>query len=266
MIAGRSLLYNFIFYLTVLILMIVGLPMLIGGRRGTFVMARLWASASTWLLEKICNLRIEYRGVTNIPQGGYIIAAKHQSFLETFALLRNSRDFSIILKKQLLYIPLFGLYLLVSKQIAIDRANGRSALKQIVRQAGAVLRAGHPVFIYPEGTRRPPGAVPAYKHGVDLLYATTGAPCIPIALNTGLYWGRRGFLRRPGIAIIEYLPQIHPGMDRVTFSRILEDSLEAACSRLNEEAIAGNPSLASEMLKGQITNPPPTYSKGRKKS
>jgi 1-acyl-sn-glycerol-3-phosphate acyltransferase len=251
MIASRSLVYNIVFYLNLVTLMLIGLPMLIGGRRGAFFMANLWASTSMWLLEKICGLRVEYRGLHNIPKGGYIIAAKHQSFLETFAMLKHSPDFAIILKRELIFVPLFGLYLIVSKQIAIDRARGRSALSQIARQAGAVLCAGRPVYIYPEGGRRPPGAPPEYKRGVALLYASSGATCLPVALNTGLYWARRGFTRRPGVAIIEYLPPIPPGLDRSAFSRTLQSTIEAACSRLNEEAIAADASLIRVLREGQ---------------
>jgi 1-acyl-sn-glycerol-3-phosphate acyltransferase len=243
MIVIRSLIYNIAFYLNVIVLMILGLPCMFAGRRGVFFMARLWASTSVWLLERICGLRIEYRGVENIPAGGYIIAAKHQSFLETFAMLKYSPDFAIVLKKQLTWIPLFGLYLVVSRQIGIDRARGRNALAQIISQAGAVLRSGRQVYIYPEGTRRAPGAAPSYKSGVAALYAETGAPCLPVAVNTGLFWGRRGFRRRPGVAVIQYLPPISPGLDRETFATRLRDAIETACARLNDEALAKDPTL-----------------------
>jgi 1-acyl-sn-glycerol-3-phosphate acyltransferase len=229
--------------------------MIIFGRKGVFFMARLWAATSIWLLEKICNLRVEYRGIENIPNGGYIIAAKHQSFLETFSFLKYSPDFAIIMKKQLMYIPMFGLYLVVGKQIGIDRERGRSAISQLIEQAGAVLRAGRQVYIYPEGTRRPPGAAPMYKHGVAALYRKTGAPCLPVALNTGLFWGRRGFRRRPGTAVIEYLPPIPPGLDRDAFLTRLESAIEAACARLNEEAVAANPSLASVLVTKPLAEP-----------
>ena len=126
---------------------------------------------SVWLLETICGLRVEYRGIENIPAGAVLIASKHQSFLETFALLKYAPDFAIILKRQLTYIPLFGLYLIVSKQIAIDRAQGRQALQQIIDAARPVFAAGRQVFIYPEGTRRLPGAPPRYKSGVAAIYA-----------------------------------------------------------------------------------------------
>ncbi len=244
MIGLRSVVFNLAFYLNLVALMILGLPAMLFGRRGVFFMAQLWRQTSVLLLRYICNLRVEYRGLENVPKGGYIIAAKHQSFLETFAMLANSPDFAIILKRQLVYIPLFGLYLVVSKQISIDRARGHSALNQILAQARQVLGAGRQVYIYPEGTRRPPGAPAAYKFGVSAIYAANDALCLPVALNTGLYWARRGFSRRPGVAVIEYLPPIAPGLDRDAFAVRLQRDIETACERLNREAIANDPSLA----------------------
>jgi 1-acyl-sn-glycerol-3-phosphate acyltransferase len=125
MLATRSLLFNALFYLNMIVLMIVGLPTMLFGRKAVFALARLWGAISVWLLEAICGLKLEYRGVENIPPGAVLIAAKHQSFLETFALLKYAPDFAIILKRQLTYVPLFGLYLIVSQQIAIDRGRGR---------------------------------------------------------------------------------------------------------------------------------------------
>ena len=248
----RSLIFNLAFYVNLIVLMILGLPMMLFGRKGVFFMAKLWGSTSVWWLEKLCNLRVEYRGVENIPEGGYIIAVKHQSFLETFSLLKYSPDFAIIMKKQLMYIPMFGLYLVVGKQIGIDRQRGHSALSQLIEQGRAVLRAGRQVYIYPEGTRRPPGARPMYKFGVAALYEATGAPCLPVAVNTGLFWGRRGFRRRPGTAVIEYLPPIPPGLDRDAFAARLESEIEAACARLNAEAVVADPSLASFLAQREV--------------
>jgi 1-acyl-sn-glycerol-3-phosphate acyltransferase len=106
------------------------------------------------------------------------------------------------------------------------------------------------VFIYPEGTRRLPGAPPMYKHGVAALYAAADVSCLPVAVNTGLFWRRRGFLRRPGVAVIEYLPVIEPGLDRVAFSKGLQSTIETACDRLNAEAVTQNPSLAAVIAEG----------------
>src|SRR5271163_762563 len=217
MLATRSLLFNALFYLNMVILMIVGLPTMLFGRKAVFALARLWGAISVWLLEAICGLKLEYRGVENIPPGAVLIAAKHQSFLETFALLKYAPDFAIILKRQLTYVPLFGLYLIVSQQIAIDRGRGRQALQQITAAAKTVFAAGRQVFIYPEGTRRVPGAPPKYKQGV---------------------------------AVIEYLPVIAPGLDRDAFSERLESTIETACARLNAEALAKDPWLADVLADG----------------
>jgi len=255
MLVLRSLVFNVLFYLVLLALMIVGLPATLFGRKGVFFLANIWAHASIFLMRVVCNLRVEYRGLENIPTGGYLLAAKHQSFLETFSLLPNTPDFAIILKRQLAYVPLFGLYLIASNQIAINRAKGHSAMAQILQKAGEVLRAGRQVYIYPEGTRRTPGAKPAYKYGVAELYAANNVACLPVALNTGLFWGRRGFARRPGVAVIEYLPPIPPGLDREAFARRLEDTIETACRRLNAEALRIDPSLAIALDNDSVSAP-----------
>ena len=250
MLAARSLIFNALFYLNMVALMIIGLPTMLFGRKAVFALARLWGANSVWLLYKICGLRLEYRGVENIPPGAVLIAVKHQSFLETFALLKYAPDFAIILKRQLTYVPLFGLYLIVSQQIAIDRGRGRQALQQIAAGAKRVFASGRQVFIYPEGTRRVPGAPPKYKQGAAALYAETGVPCLPVAVNTGLFWRRRGFMRRPGVAVIEYLPVIAPGLDRAAFGARLQATIEAACDRLNAEAVESDPSLAAVLAEG----------------
>jgi 1-acyl-sn-glycerol-3-phosphate acyltransferase len=254
MLTTRSLIFNALFYLNLVALMIAGLPTMLFGRRAVFALARLWGAISVWLLAAICGLKVEYRGVENIPPGAVLIAAKHQSFLETFALLKYAPDFAIILKRQLTYTPLFGLYLIVSQQIAIDRGRGRQALQQIVAAAKPVFAAGRQVFIYPEGTRRAPGAPPKYKQGAAALYAETGVACLPVAINTGLFWRRHGFLRRPGVAVIEYLPVIKPGLDRNAFSERLETAIEAACARLNAEALTKDPSLAEGLANDAETD------------
>ncbi|MGO9419505.1 lysophospholipid acyltransferase family protein [Roseiarcus sp.] len=250
MLVVRSIAFNVLFYLTLLVLMVVGLPAMLGGRRAVFALANVWRAASIWLLQTICGLKVEYRGTENIPAGAVLIAAKHQSFLETFALLKYAPDFAIILKRQLTYIPFFGLYLIVSKQIAIDRARGRQALQQIVDASRSVFAAGRQIFIYPEGTRRPPGAPPKYKAGVAAIYEGNSVPCLPVAVNTGLFWRRRSFLRRPGLAVIEYLPPIPPSLPREAFAARLQDEIESASDRLNAEAVAVDPSLKAVIEDG----------------
>jgi 1-acyl-sn-glycerol-3-phosphate acyltransferase len=244
MLTLRSLLFNVLFYVNLVVLMILGLPTILFGRHAIFALARVWSVSSLWLLKRICGLTVEFRGLENVPRGGYIIASKHQSMLETFSLLLHAPDFAYVLKRELTYIPFFGWYLIGAQQIAIDRAAGRSALSVLSERAGAVLKSGRQIFIFPEGTRRIPGAPPQYKFGVAKLYADTGAPCLPVAVNTGLFWGRRGFSRRPGVAVIEYLPAIAPGLQMDSFMATLETRVETACARLNAEAAAKDPELA----------------------
>ena len=248
----RSFAFNFAFYVNVIVLMIVGLPLILFGRHGVFFMARLWSASSMWLLETLCGLKVEYRGVENVPQGGYILAAKHQSFLETFALLVHARDFAIIFKRQLVWIPLFGLYLVGARQIAIDRSHGRAALTQIVAKARAVLGEGRQIMIYPEGTRRPPGAPPRYKYGVAAIYAGNSAPAFrsrSTPASTGADATPPG-ARRGGDRIPAGDP---PGLDRDAFADRLESAIEAACARLNAEAVAADPRLAPVLAAGQAT-------------
>jgi 1-acyl-sn-glycerol-3-phosphate acyltransferase len=247
MLSLRSLVFNVIYYVNLIVLMILGLPTILLGRHAIFALARVWGRASLWLAEKICGLRLEFRGLENIPGGGYIIASKHQSFLETFALLLHAPDFAYVLKRELMYLPIFGWYLWGADQIAINRSSARNAMAVLAARAGEVLSSGRQVFIFPEGTRRPPGAPAQYKFGVAKLYEDTGAPCVPVALNTGLFWGRRGFSRRPGVAVIAYLPPIAPGLDREVFLAELQSKIEAECERLNAEALRRDPSLVAAL-------------------
>ena len=250
MLTTRSLIFNALFYLNLVVLMIVGLPTMLFGRKAVFALARLWGAISVWLLEKICGLKLEYRGIENIPEGAVLIAVKHQSFLETFALLKNAPDFAIILKRQLTYVPLFGLYLIVSKQIAIDRARGRQALQQIAGAARPVLAAGGRC----SSTRKERAAFRARRRNTSRASRRSTwrreRRCLPVAVNTGLFWRRRGFIRRPGLAVIEYLPVIAPGLKRAEFSKRLQSAIESACDRLNAEAVKKDPSLATVVEEG----------------
>lgn len=240
----RSILFNVVFYINLIGLMVLGMPVLAFGWRANQAMARQWGKNSLWLLEKICGLKVEFRGLEHIPAGGAIIAPKHQSILETFALTVPVQDFTYIHKQELTWIPFFGWYLARSGQLSINRKKGGSALAQVAALARQILPQGRRIFIFPEGTRRAPGAPPAYKYGVTHLYTETGTPCLPVALNSGLFWPRRSFLRRPGVLTIEFLPVIQPGLARTAFAALLQERVETATNRLMDEAIARDPSLA----------------------
>jgi 1-acyl-sn-glycerol-3-phosphate acyltransferase len=245
----RSLLFNVAFYVNLTVVMIVGLPTLLSGRAAILDLARIWARTSFWLLDKICNIKVEFRGLEHRSQTGCIIAAKHQSAWETFALTTQVHDFTFILKRELTQIPLFGQYLIRSNQIAIDRASRGAALRDLIAQAAPAIAEGRAIFIFPEGTRRPAGAPPHYKSGVSHLYVATHAPCVPVALNSGLFWPRNAFLRRPGTIVVEFLPVIEADLPKAQFAQVLQDRIETATDRLIAEALARDPDLAVNLQK-----------------
>lgn len=243
----RSILFNSLFYLLTTALAILGLPLLFMGRGAVQNLARFWTRASIWLLDKICGLRVEFRGLDHLPKGACIIAAKHQSALETLALTTVTNDFTYVLKRELMSIPIFGWYLKGAGQVAIDRAKRGQALADLARQVREAVAEDRQIFIFPEGTRKAAGAAPDYKSGVAHLYVATEAICVPVALNTGLFWPRRGFLRRGGVVVIEFLPPIAPGLDKQSFMHVLESRIETATDALIAQAIAANPSLKTAL-------------------
>jgi 1-acyl-sn-glycerol-3-phosphate acyltransferase len=245
----RSIAFNILFYLNMAILAILGLPTLLMKRAAVQDLARLWSRNSLWLLDKICGAKVEFRGLEHLPKGACIIAAKHQSALETFALTTQMGDFTFVLKRELLAIPMFGWYLRGAEQIAIDRAKRGQALADLTRQVTQAIAEGRQVFIFPEGTRTAAGAPPAYKSGVAHLCAATGAICVPVALNSGLFWPRRGVLRRPGRIVIEFLAPIAADPDKQRFMRLLQSRIEAATARLIAEALAVDPTLEAALAR-----------------
>jgi 1-acyl-sn-glycerol-3-phosphate acyltransferase len=195
------------------------------------------------LLDHICRLKVEFRGLENLPKGAVLIAPKHQSFLETFALMLALDDFTFVYKRELVFTPLFGWYLWATGQVGIDRRKRGSALAQLVKAARGIFAEGRQLLIFPEGTRRPIGAAPAYKAGVALVQADSKAVCVPVALNSGVFWPRRRFRKYPGTIVIEFLEPIAPGLGKSMFMRVLEERIETATNRLISEAFAKDPSL-----------------------
>jgi 1-acyl-sn-glycerol-3-phosphate acyltransferase len=236
--ALRSFLFNVVFYANLVAWMIVFIPAYLIPRKAFLRVAQAWARSSLWLLKVIAGTGIEVRGRDRIPPGGLIVAAKHQSLWETFALLTLFDDPAFILKRELMWIPLFGWYAWKADMVPVDRRAGSPALAEMNRRAKAEAARGRQILIFPEGTRRPPGAEPAYKFGVAHLYANLGVPCLPVALNSGLFWPRRSFLRRPGTIVVEILDPIMPGVARDLFFETLKTHMEAASDRLLTEGRA----------------------------
>jgi 1-acyl-sn-glycerol-3-phosphate acyltransferase len=234
----RSLVYNVLFYVNLIVLMIAALPTFFMPRRAILFMAKIWARSSVWLLWAICGTRVEWRGLDKLPHGGYLVAAKHQSVWETFALLPLFEEPTFILKRELQWIPLFGWFTIKGGMIPIDRRAGALTIPKMMEHARRALRERRQIVIFPEGTRRAPYAEPAYKFGIARLYDETGASCVPIALNSGLFWPRRQFLRYPGTIVAEVLDPIPPGLTPPEFMQRLQSDIERTTARLLAEGEA----------------------------
>lgn len=228
----RATLFNTLFYLNILVHIVLGLPLFFLPRRFIWVMVRSWTASSLWLLRIICGIRYELIGVENIPEGGLLVASKHQSVWETFVLPTLFSDPTFVLKRELQWIPFFGWFLKKSQMIPVDRGKRSAALVAMTEHAKQKIAGGRQIIIFPEGTRRAPGAEPNYKFGVAHLYRELNVACLPVALNTGSYWPRRSWEFHPGTIRVEFLPPIQPGLPADVFLKRLEQHIETASDRL----------------------------------
>lgn len=231
----RSVLFNVLFYLNLIVQLLLALPTLLLPGRVIVKVATFWGRTNLWLLRVACGITYEFRGLEKIPPGGLLVASKHQSFWETFALLSLFSDPTFILKRELMWIPFFGWYTWKGGMIPVDRGKRSQALAGMTVYAKEALAENRQIVIFPEGTRRAPGAEPAYKYGIVHLYAETGVPCLPIALNSGLFWPRRSFRRYPGTVRVEILDPIQPGLGKQLFFERLQRDIESATARLVAE-------------------------------
>ena len=234
----RSIVFNVLFYLNTLVYLVIALPTFFMPYRAILAVAKSWGRTNLVLL-RVAGIDCEIRGREKIPQGPLIVAAKHQSAWETFALISLFDNPLFIVKRELQWIPIFGWLMIKGRMVPIDRSAGSQALSTMTKRARVELSAGRQLIIFPEGTRRPAGAEPRFKFGVAHLYASTGVPCVPIALNSGLFWPRRSIRRLPGTVLVEILDPIPPGLDKDIFFKRLQHDIETATARLIAEAKAG---------------------------
>ncbi len=232
----RSIAFNTLFYVNLAVWLAVCLPGMVLPRRIVKHFLLNWARSSIWLLEHVGGVRMEVRGDTRIRTEPLIVASKHQSLFETFALLPYFADPAYILKRELNWIPLFGWWSMKFAMIPVARGRGSEALKAMTSRTAAEVATGRQVIIFPEGTRRPPGAEPKYKQGVAHLYEACGVAVQPVALNSGLYWPRRRWQRYPGTIVVEFRDPIPPGLPKAEFMARLENEIETASDRLLVEA------------------------------
>lgn len=239
----RSLLFTFAFYVTTALFLVLGSWLLLGPRRWAMEGLRIHGVVSVWLLRVIAGTRLEVRGHEHVPEGACLVVSKHQSAWDTFGLVPLFRDPAIVLKDELKWVPFYGWFCVKFEHILVKRDRAAVALKTMIADAQARARQNREIVIFPEGTRRAPGAVPDYKPGYVALYEALELPCVPLALNSGLFWPRRSLMRYPGTIVVEFLEPIPAGLPRKEFRQALEARLEAAAQRL---LVEGERSLRQE--------------------
>ena len=225
----RSALFLIWFVAVSIAFNVASLPLLLFPRRAAVWTANKWALLLLFGLEHIAGLRMEVRGP--VPRGATLIAAKHFSMWETIALLALLDQPAIVIKRELSWIPLYGWYCIKQGMIPIDRSGGASAIRRMYAAAKRAMDEHRPIVIFPEGTRKKPGAPPDYKPGVAALYSMLGLSCIPMTHNSGLFWVG-WLLRKPGTVVVEFLEPIAPGLKRHEFMIELQTRLETATNAL----------------------------------
>ena len=194
--------------------------------------AKIWIRGIFFFLKYICGVTHEIRGLESLSNEPMIVVAKHQSAFETFALYYYLENSFFIHKKQLIYIPIFGQYLLKSNMVSIDRRGQAATMRKMISQIKKKINDGSTIIIFPEGTRRKPWAKPEYKSGFVGIYNTTKRALQPVALNSGLFWKKGMGVIRKGNIIIEFLPSIEVGLDKKNVLKRVESSIEAATNKL----------------------------------
>jgi 1-acyl-sn-glycerol-3-phosphate acyltransferase len=207
----RSSVYLVFFLIWCVLVAALGLPSLIT-RRSALAAIRLWSRGVLTMARIIVGIRFEVRGRENLPDGPCIIAAQHQAAFETFALFLLFEYPVFVMKESLQWIPLIGWYIKRGGLVGIDRSAGAGAMRRMLRAAEQAVSRGETLLIFPEGTRTPPGGNTPYKPGIVALYTHTSAPVVPMALNTGYFWGKTRLLKVPGQIVFEFLPALPQGL------------------------------------------------------
>jgi 1-acyl-sn-glycerol-3-phosphate acyltransferase len=257
---GRALAFNIVFFIWTALIGTLGLPFLLAPRAVTMRFGRFWASSVLVLLRTIVGLDHEIRGLDRVPRAGCVIAMKHQSAWDALILPVVLGDPAPVVKRELLLLPFYGWYAVRAGSISIDRNAGAGALRRMLAQARPVAAAGRPIVIFPEGTRVAPGERRSYQPGVAALYQALALPLVPAAVNSGLYWGRRSFVKRPGRIVLEFLEPIPPGRTRPRLMAELERRIEAATTALVREGLTTSTQADIKksfrnVPKGQARNP-----------
>lgn len=230
MVTLRSLVYTVAFYGWSTVVGLFCLPLLLGPRRWSAMVMRVWARGALWLLRAICGVKVEVRGVN--PSGPALVAAKHHGILDTIAPLIFIPHSAYVMKRELFRIPVYGWFAQRGGMIGVDRTAHSKALRAMRNEARERLAENRQIVIFPEGTRVKAGRMGEYKPGVAALYRDLEIPCTPMATNSGAYCSAAGSRNRPGVVVYEFGAPIPPGLARAAFMRELESRIESATNAL----------------------------------
>ncbi len=233
MLTLRSLLFNLLMWLTVLVYAPLALLTFPFPHRLRYRFISGWSRLQLWLARWLCGIRYRVEGREHLPEGPAVILAKHQSAWETIAFQAIFPIQTWVLKRELLWVPFFGWGLALLKPIAIDRGARRKAVTQVIEQGQERLRDGIWIVVFPEGTRMAPGTTRRYGIGGAALAAETGYPVVPVAHNAGSFWPRRGFLKKPGTIRVVIGPTIHThGKSAEEINRVAEGWIETTMAKI----------------------------------
>jgi 1-acyl-sn-glycerol-3-phosphate acyltransferase len=238
MILLRAVAFNLAAFAWTVVVGTLGLPILLLPRRTAMAFGRFWSRGLVLLLRQIVGCDHQVRGLDRLPKGGVIVAMKHQSAWDAVILPVVLDDPAPVVKRELVRLPIYGWYMGRAGAIAIDRRAGAAALRRMLAAARSAAAAGRPIVIFPQGTRVAPRTRLPYQPGVAALYQALALPLVPVAVNSGLFWGRRSFLKRPGRIVLEFLEPMPAGWPRQRMMAELESRIEAATAALEEEADA----------------------------
>ena len=232
----RSLFFNIYMYVAMLVVGVLYMPAAIASPKGAIAGCHRYCVVVLWGARWMIGLNVEIRGTP--PTHEVMVAAKHQSFLDVLAIYGAMPRGKFIFKRILMYAPVIGQFGLRIGCIPVDRGKRGAAITKMLADVKAGVAHPGQLIIYPQGTRVAPGAEKPYKKGTGALYRELGQPCIPVATNIGVFWPKRGVYRKPGTAVVEFLDEIAPGMEPHAFMALIEERIETASDRLNEEAWA----------------------------
>jgi 1-acyl-sn-glycerol-3-phosphate acyltransferase len=260
---ARSVVFNLVFVAWTVVIGAIALPLLLAPRKTAMRFGKFWSQSVLRLLRVIVGLDHRVVGLDRVPMNGCIVAMKHQSAWDAVAMPLLLDDPAPVVKRELLMVPVYGWYAARAGSIGIDRKAGGAALRRMLAAAHRVMAEGRPIVIFPQGTRVAPGTSLPYQPGVFALYQALSLPLVPAAVNSGMFWGRRRFLKSPGCITIEFLEPIPPGWPRRRLMEELEQRIETATAALEREVegerrqTAAGPPVTSSVRGAAETSPPP---------